>query len=122
MASTRTRRALRWWVIGTVGIAAGVALAVWFGLASTVGRVAWQVTGYHVVDSGRTDVRYQVSREHGRPVVCDVVALDVSHATVGSISQRVPASSSTLTTVVARVRTTGRAVTGDVRDCSYASR
>ena len=27
----------KWWVIGTLGVAAGVALAVWFGLASTVG-------------------------------------------------------------------------------------
>lgn len=109
----------RWWVIGIVGVAIGIAIAVWFGTASTVGKPAYQVTGYHVVSSNETQVRYQVSRGHGRVVLCTVVALDVKHGTVGSVTARIPASSSTLRTVITSVRTTGRAVTGDVDSCAY---
>ena len=41
----------KWWVVGTVGCVAGPALAIWWGLASTVGQVTWTDLGYeHATD------------------------------------------------------------------------
>ena len=54
----------KWWVIGTLGVAAGVALAVWFGVASTLGLASWKTTGYKVLDdqSVRVDLRAATGR------------------------------------------------------------
>jgi len=107
-----------WWVVATVGIALGCAMAVWFGLASTVGKPSWTVRGYHVVDDRSVDVTYLVSRPIGRDVTCVIRAMDRSFATVGLVEVHVPGSDTTSVQRTTRVRTTTRAVTGVVRSCS----
>ncbi len=110
--------AAKWWVIATVGILLGCAMAVWWGLAATVGKPGWTVMGYHVVDDRTVDVTYLVSRPAGRDVTCTVRALDKGFATVGAIEVHVPASRETSVKQTTRVRTTTRAVTGVVRSCA----
>jgi hypothetical protein len=96
----------------------GCALAVWFGLASTLGKPSWTTLGYHVVDDTTVDVTYLVSRPIGREVKCVIRALDQSFATVGLLDVEIAASEAQSVRRTTRVRTTTRAVTGVVKSCS----
>jgi hypothetical protein len=108
----------KWWVVATIGILLGCAIAVWWGLASTVGKPSWTVLSYHVVDDRTVDVTYLVSRPVGRDVTCLVRALDKGFATVGLIEVHVPGSDASSVERTTRVRTTTRAVTGVVKVCT----
>ncbi|HET8599406.1 MAG TPA: DUF4307 domain-containing protein [Segeticoccus sp.] len=110
----------RAWVLGTLAIAAGVALAIWFGLAASLGHVTWQDTAYHVDSDRLVQVGYSVHRAPGRAVVCTIQAQDVHHATVGTTQDRIPASGDATVQRVVQVHTTTRAVTGTVQTCDYA--
>ena len=65
-----------WWVLGTIGILLGCAMAVWWGLASTVGKPSWTDLSYRVVDDRTVDVTYLVSRPTGRDVTSPHRAVD----------------------------------------------
>jgi hypothetical protein len=108
----------KWWVIGTLGIAAGIALAVWFGLSATLGRPSWQTVGYKVLDDQNVRVTFEVSRPGGTALTCTVEALARDFGVVGTTQVAVPASSGETSTETASLRTTSRAVTGQVRTCS----
>ena len=108
----------KWWAVATTGILLGCAMAVWFGLASTVGHPSWTVQGYRVVDDRTVDVTYLVSRPTGADVTCVVRAMDRSFGTVGLVEVRVPASETTSVKRTTRIRTTARAVTGVVKSCT----
>jgi hypothetical protein len=107
-------------VVATVGIMLGCAIAIWWGLASTLGKPSWTVMSYHVVDDRSVDVTYLVSRPTGKPVICVITALDSNFATVGLINVSVPPSGETSVKRTTRVRTTTRAVTGVVQSCAIA--
>ncbi|MEP7036655.1 MAG: DUF4307 domain-containing protein [Dermatophilaceae bacterium] len=108
----------KWWVVGTIGILLGCALAVWLGLASTLGMATAQDIGYRVVDDRAVDVTYSVNRPAGRNVTCVIRALDKGFATVGMVEVHISASDTSTVQRTTRVRTTARAVTGLVRSCS----
>jgi hypothetical protein len=105
------------WVAATIAIGLGCAIAVWFGLSSTVGHPSWTVQGYHVIDDRTVDVTYLVSRPAGRDVTCLVRAMDRGFGTVGLVEVHVPASDTTSVQRTTRIRTTTRAVTGVVKSC-----
>ncbi|HET7474628.1 MAG TPA: DUF4307 domain-containing protein [Dermatophilaceae bacterium] len=106
-----------WWLLGTVGVAGGVAIAIWFGLAATVGRVGWTDLGYRVLDNQTVQVSYQVHRPDAERVTCTLRALDRSFGTVGTVEVVVPAGGPGTVQRTDRIRTTTRAVTGLVREC-----
>jgi Domain of unknown function (DUF4307) len=110
------------WVAGhrlaTVAILLGCAMAVWFGLASTVGKASWTTMSYRVIDDRTVDVTYRVSRPAGSTVTCLVSAMDRGFATVGQVEVRVPGSQTSSVERTTRIRTTTRAVTGVVKSCS----
>jgi len=108
---------VRWWVLGTFGILLGCALAVWFGLASTVGKPTWTNMSYHVNDDRTVDVTYIVSRPIGRDVTCVIRAMDKGFGTVGQVTVEIPGSDNRSVKLTTRVRTTTRAVTGVVKSC-----
>ncbi len=109
---------LKWWVIGTVGVLAGVGLAIWFGLASTLGQPSWQTLGYKVVSDQQVRVDFQVYRPGGTALACTVEALARDFAPVGTSTVQVLASADETTTESVTLRTTSRAVTGQVKSCS----
>jgi hypothetical protein len=111
----------KWWAIGLLGCAIGVALAVWFGLAATVGQVSWTDTGYEVIDDRTVEVRFEVHRQPGQAVTCTVRALDRGFGTVGTVEVSVPPSQRPSVSQAVLVRTTTRAVTGVVKTCAAAS-
>ena len=106
------------WVAGTIGILLGCALAVWLGLASTVGKPSWTDLGYRVIDDKAVDVTYLVTRPIGRDVTCAIRAMDKGFATVGLVEVNIPGSDASSVRRTTRVRTTTRAVTGLVRSCA----
>ena len=106
------------WVFGTIAILLGCAMAVWWGLASTVGKPTWTDLGYHVIDDRAVDVTYLVSRPVGRDVTCVIRALDKGFGTVGQVEVHIASTDTRSAQRTTRVRTTTRAVTGVVRSCS----
>ena len=108
----------KWWVVATIGILLGSAMAIWWGLASTVGKPSWTLMSYRVVDDRTVDVTYIVSRPTGREVTCMISAMDKTFATVGMIEVNVPGSDTSSVKRTTRVRTTTRAVTGVVKSCT----
>ncbi|MEW1954819.1 DUF4307 domain-containing protein [Terrabacter sp. NPDC080008] len=109
---------LKWWVIGTVGILAGVALATWLGLSATLGQPSWDTLGYKVVSDQQVRVDFQVYRPGGTALTCTVEALAIDFSPVGTTTVQVPASTEETTKQSAMLRTTSRAVTGQVTHCS----
>jgi hypothetical protein len=107
-----------WRVLATIGIVLGCAAAVWFGLASSLGQPGWTDLGYRVIDDRTVDVTYLLSRPIGREVTCVVRALDRSFGTAGLVQDHVPGSDASSVKRTTRVRTTTRAVTGEVTSCS----
>ncbi len=107
----------RAWVLSTIGILLGCAVAVWLGLASTVGKPSWTDMGYRVIDDKAVEVTYLVRRPVDRDVTCAIRALDKSFATVGLVEVHIPGSDASTVERTTRVRTTTRAVTGLVRSC-----
>ena len=114
-AGTYTR-----WVIGTIGILLGCAVAVWLGLASTLGKATAQDLGYRVLDDKTVDVTYRVSSPNGRDVTCVIRAMDKGFATVGQVEVHLSGSETGSSPRTTRVRTTTRAVTGVVKSCSVS--
>jgi len=108
----------RRWVLAAIGILLGCAMAVWWGLASTVGTPSWTVLSYRVVDDRTVDVSYLVSRPTGRDITCVIRAMDRGFGTVGLVEVHLPGSDASSVRVTTRVRTTARAVTGLVRSCA----
>ena len=108
---------LKFWVIGTIGISLGVALAVWFGLAATLGQPSWDTTAYKVLDDRSVRVDFQVHSPEAKPLTCTIHALARDFATVGSMKVDVTFPSGDEQRGSATVRTTSRAVTGEVRTC-----
>lgn len=108
----------KWWVIGIVGCTLGSALAIWLGLANSVGRVTFTDTGYEVVDDRSVRVEFDVHRSPGEAVTCRVRALDQGFGVVGVVEVAVPATQERSIHQQAVVRTTSRAVTGVVESCS----
>lgn len=107
----------RWWVVGVVGITLGVAVVVWYGLATTVGAVQPVVTGYRVESDRSVVVEYDLHRPQGTAVTCRIDALDSSKGRVGTVEDAVPAEGPASVHREVRVRTSVRAVTGVVDSC-----
>jgi hypothetical protein len=110
-----------WWVVGTIGILLGVALATWYALAREGEAITPQVTSYRVVDDATTVVDFDVRRPEGATVVCTVTALDERFPVVGSQDLRVEAPGDRTVHRQVTLRTTHRAVSGTVKECRRAS-
>ena len=108
----------KWWVVGIIGILLGCAVAVWLGLASTVGKPSAENLGYRVIDDRTVDVTYRVRRPISRDVTCAIRAMDKGFGTVGLVEVHIPGSDTSSVQRTTRVRTTTRAVTGLVRSCT----
>lgn len=114
------RVARRWWVIGTVAVVLMSALAIWFGLSATSGRVHWVYTGHQVVSDSQVDIRFDLRRDPSRAVICGLEAQDGSHTVVGRTQVEVGPSQSSPSRHIESVQTATRAITGYLTTCWYA--
>ncbi|MBB2985630.1 DUF4307 domain-containing protein [Terracoccus luteus] len=107
----------KWWVVGAVGIALGVAMSIYWGLHATVGLPTWQTVSYKVIDDRSVRVDFEVTNPGGTALTCTVQALAQDFSTVGTVRVAVPASGNERSEHRVTLRTTSRAVTGEVRTC-----
>lgn len=107
-------------VLGLLGVAAGMAVVIWFAVSATHGRVSWQTTGYDVVDAQRVDVSFTVHRPAEVAVTCQLKAMDQAFAAVGLLDVTIPAGPDVDVAQRATIRTTALAVTGTVLTCKPA--
>jgi len=111
---------LKWWVVGTIGVSVGVALAVWFGLSATLGLPAWQTMGFKIVDNRSVWVDFEVHSPDGKDLMCTVHALSRDFAVVGSTEVPIELGGADSARRQVTVRTTSLAVTGEVETCDTA--
>jgi hypothetical protein len=80
-------------------------------------QVTHRDIAYEVIDEFSTNVTFEVSRNPGQVVSCDVTVLNQSFAIVGFLTVDVAASNSRSTVISNTIRTTELGVSGLVETC-----
>lgn len=103
----------------TVATAALVSFLVWaiFVTLDNANQVSHRDIAYEVIDEYSTTVTFEVSRNPGQAVSCDISVLNQSFAIVGFITVDVEPSTSRSTVLSSTVLTTELGVTGLVDGC-----
>jgi hypothetical protein len=104
---------------GAAGVLALSGVVGYIGLRQASPPVQATVLGYSVTGDHAVDVRFQVDEASGKGGSCTVRARAESGEEVGRVDVPVPAGP-TRQVLTATVRTSGRAVNGDVLECSTA--
>ena len=104
-------------VLGVAGVAALTGVVSYFGLKQASPPLTATVLGYQVASDHAVDVRFQVdNRESDRAASCTVRARDYGGNEVGRLAVPVPPGPHTQV-LSATIRTSGRAISGEVSDC-----
>ncbi len=103
----------------SIAAVALVSFLVWavFVSIDNSNQVTHRDIAYEVIDEYSTNVTFEVSRNPGQVVSCDVTVLNQSFAVVGFLSVDVAASNSRSTVVSSTIRTTELGVSGLVERC-----
>ena len=112
-ARSGRRRALALALLGLAFTAAVVAVA----LPRLSPGVTYAVRGFQTVDASTVRVTWEVARDPGTVVECQVRARDEAGAEVGNELIVVPADGERRTVVTRDLPTAATAVTGEVRSC-----
>lgn len=80
-------------------------------------RVSYRDIAYEVIDEFSTSVTFEVSRNIGQEVTCDITILAENFAIVGFLTLDVAASENRSTVISTTVQTTELGVTGLVDGC-----
>lgn len=102
--------------IGSLALVGFLVWAIWFTI-DDANRVTTRDVGFTVIDERSTEVIFEVSRNPGQNVVCDVQILNQSYAVVGFKTVSVAASTSRSTVISTTVNTTELGTTGLVDSC-----
>lgn len=103
----------------SIAIVTLVSFLVWavFVSIDNSNQISHKDIAYEVIDEYSTNVTFEVSRDPGRKVSCDVTVLNQSFAIVGFLTVDVAASDSRSTVISSTVRTTELGVSGLVDGC-----
>ena len=103
----------------SIGAIALASFLVWAILVSidNANQVTHRDIAYEVIDEYSTNVTFEVSRNPGQIVSCEVTVLNQSFAIVGFLSVDVAPSDSRSTVISSTIRTTELGVSGLVEDC-----
>ena len=104
--------------ISTAAVAL-VSFLVWAVIVSidNSNQVTHRDIAYEVIDEYSTNVTFEVSRNPGQAVSCDVTVLNQSFAIVGFLTVDVAPSDSRSTVISSTIRTTELGVSGLVEGC-----
>lgn len=96
-----------------------VSFLVWaiFVSIDTSSQISHRDIAYEVIDEYSTTVTFEVAREPGQEVSCDLTVLNQSFAVVGFLTVEVAPSTSRSTVISSTVLTTELGVSGLVDDC-----
>ena len=102
-----------------VAVTALASFLIWaiFVSIDNSNQVTHRDIAYEVIDEYSTNVTFEVSRNPGQMVSCDVTVLNQSFAIVGFLTVDVAASNSRSTVISSTVRTTELGVSGLVDGC-----
>lgn len=106
-------------IAALIGALAFLGFLIW-AISFTIddaNRVTTRDVGFTVIDDLSTEVMFEVTRNPGQKVVCDVQVLNQSYAIVGFKTVSVEASSSRSTVISTVVNTTELGTTGLVDSC-----
>lgn len=103
----------------TVGSLILFAFLIWAMLfvINDSSRVSYRDIAYEVIDEFSTSVTFEVSRNIGQEVTCDITILAENFAIVGFLTLDVAASENRSTVISTTVQTTELGVTGLVDGC-----
>lgn len=103
----------------TVGSLILFAFLIWAMLfvINDSSRVSYRDIAYEVIDEFSTSVTFEVSRNTGQEVTCDITILAENFAIVGFLTLDVAASENRSTVISTTVQTTELGVTGLVDGC-----
>lgn len=102
--------------VGSVALLAFIFWAIWFSV-DDANKVTSRDVGFTVIDELSTEVIFEVSRNPGQIVSCDLQVLNQSFAVVGFKTVEIAPSNSRSTVISAVVNTTELGTTGLVDSC-----
>lgn len=116
---SRSSRKRWFYVLSTVVVAAGLAIAYWGYQAFGSPDVAGEASGYQITGDNTVDVQFTVTRkEPGTAVACVIRARAKDGSEVGRREVVIPAGNETQVGVRTQVRTSAPPVIGEVFGCS----
>jgi hypothetical protein len=103
----------------TVATVSVVSFVIWaiFVSIDNANQISHRDIAYEVIDEFSTTVTFEVSRNPGQAVSCDITVLNQSFAIVGFVTVEVAASTSRSTVISSTVLTTELGVSGLVDGC-----
>ncbi len=116
LGSSRKRDRILAISVAAVAIASFLVGAIWFTI-DDANKISTRDVGFTVIDEFSTEVVFEVSRNPGQAVVCDVQVLSQSYAVVGFKTLAVEPSASRSTVISTMVNTTELGTTGLVDSC-----
>jgi hypothetical protein len=102
--------------IGSVTLTSFLIWAIFVSIDNS-NQVTHRDIAYEVIDEYSTSVTFEVSRNPGQAVSCDLTVLNQSFAIVGFLTVDVAPSSSRSTVISSTIRTTELGVSGLVDGC-----
>jgi len=102
--------------VGSVTLTSFLIWAIFVSIDNS-NQVTHRDVAYEVIDEYSTSVTFEVSRNPGQAVSCDVTVLNQSFAIVGFLTVDVAPSSSRSTVISSTIRTTELGVSGLVDGC-----
>ncbi|HEY7796574.1 MAG TPA: DUF4307 domain-containing protein [Microbacteriaceae bacterium] len=102
------------WVLAIIGLISIVGFAAWVAFSQE--RLTFTDVGYSVKDQWHTEVTFDVSKNSGESVFCNVQALNQQYGVVGWREIQVPTEDSSVR-ITTTINTTEEAVTALVHGC-----
>lgn len=102
------------WVLAITGLVAIVSFAAWVAL--TQERLTYTDVGFSVKDQWHTEVTFDVEKNAGEDVSCEVQALNQQYGIVGWKTVNIPTQDSSVR-ISSTINTTEEAVTALVYNC-----
>lgn len=103
-------------IVASVAVVSFLFWAIFVSIDNS-SQISHRDIAYEVIDEYSTTVTFEVSREPGQAVSCDLTVLNQSFAVVGFLTVEVAPSTSRSTVISSTVLTTELGVSGLVDDC-----
>jgi ABC-type transporter Mla subunit MlaD len=102
------------WVLAVMGLVAVIGFAAWVAFSQE--RLSFEDVGFSVKDQWHTEVTFDVNKDAGETVFCNVQALNQQYGIVGWREIQVPVDRSSVR-ITTTINTTEEAVTALVHGC-----
>lgn len=103
-------------IVASVAVVSFLVWAIFVSIDNS-SQISHRDIAYEVIDEYSTTVTFEVTREPGQAVSCDLTVLNQSFAVVGFLTVEVAPSTSRSTVISSTVLTTELGVSGLVDDC-----